>query len=67
MAGRGQLDAPGHILARVGTGQDGERQLEVLGATGDRALPPMTPTELGSGGKGNCPLLGRRVSLGRWP
>ena len=27
----------------------------------------MTTAALGSGGIGNCPLLGRSVSLGRWP
>jgi hypothetical protein len=39
-AGGRQLDPPGYILSRFGAREDGQRQLQVLGAAGDRTLPP---------------------------
>ena len=38
VAGGRQHHAPGDVLAHVGSGQDGERQLQVLGASGEGPL-----------------------------
>ena len=58
-AGRRQLHAPGHVLARVGAREDGERQLQILGAAGDRALHAHDAHGVRQGRQGELPALGQ--------